>query len=409
VSREPIPFFDLREQYAGLRDQLLAAVEPVLQGQRFILGEAVQAFEEEVARAVGARFAVGCASGSDALLLSLLELGVGPGDRVLCPAYTFFATAGAVARLGATPVFADVHPQRYDLVPGALRAAAARGPLAASIPVHLFGRAAPMGALRAEADALGVPLVEDAAQAIGAVDDTGTPVGGGPGLTCFSFFPSKNLGAWGDGGLVTTDDHARAEGLRALRAHGARRRYHHERVGMNSRLDALQAAVLRVKLRHLGAWNRARRENAAAYDRLFAEAGARTADAPFEAGGLPLRTPPPAARPEEHVYHQYVVRVPARFRDELRRRLADAGIGSEVYYPTPLHLQPCFAERGPGEGGLPVAERLSRESLALPVYPELGAARLERVVDAVVRSLAALTRGASRRAVAPPSPAASGA
>jgi dTDP-4-amino-4,6-dideoxygalactose transaminase len=389
VSRPPrVPSLDLRAQYAQLRDELRAALDRVFERQVFILGEEVEALQRELASYTESRHAVGCGSGSDALLLALQALDVGPGDEVLCPAFTFFATAGSIARLGATPVFADIEPAGCALDPAAARAAAARcARLRAVVPVHLYGQPADLDALLAVATERGVPLVEDAAQAIGARDATGRRVGARGRAACFSFYPSKNLGGAGEGGLVTTDDAALAERIARLRVHGASRRYHHVEVGMNSRLDAVQAAVLRVKLRHLEAWTDARRAAARRYDEGFAKLGARPTSLPLAGGGFPLRFPAAPREPAVHVYHQYVVRVPGERREALRRHLAERGIDSEVYYPLGLHQQPCFAALGYRAGDLPETERAARETLALPIYAELREEQQQHVIASVAEFL----------------------
>lgn len=380
-----VPALDLRAQYATIRNEVRAAVDRVFENQAFILGEEVESLERELAAFCEARFAIACGSGSDALLLALTALEISPGDEVICPAFTFFATAGAVSRLGARPVFVDIDPATYNLDPAATRAAAARCTrLRAILPVHLYGRAADQDAMLALAEEHGVPLVEDAAQAIGARDASGRRIGGRGRVACFSFYPTKNLGGAGEGGFLSTDDADLAERLRRLRVHGSSRRYVHEEIGMNSRLDALQATVLRVKLRHLDTWNAARCRHAAAYDAAFACAGARPSTLPLAAGGLPLRTPAPAAVPAVHVYHQYVIRVPAALRDPLRDHLAARGVGSDVYYPLGLHLQQCFASLGHREGDLPETDRAAREVVALPIYPELSEAQREYVVTSVL-------------------------
>lgn len=386
MNDAPVPFLDLRAQHEALRDELREALARVFERQAFVLGEEVAAFEREVAAFVGARRGVGCASGSDALLLVLHALGVGPGDEVICPSFTFFATAGAIARLGARPVFADIDPASYCLDPAAARAAAARCTrLRAILPVHLYGRAADNDALLALAAEHDVPLVEDAAQAIGAADASGRRIGARGRAACWSFYPTKNLGAAGDAGMITTDDEALADRLARLRVHGSPRRYEHDEIGMNSRLDAVQAAVLRVKLRRLETWNEARRRHAAAYDEAFAKAGARPSSVPLAAGGLPLRTPAPAAAPAVSAHHLYVVRVPAARRDALRSGLVERSIGCDVYYPLGLHQQRCFADAG--AAALPETEAAAREVLALPLYPELRDEQRERVVAAVLELL----------------------
>lgn len=386
MKNPPIPQLDLKPQYHALKHEIAAAISRVCEEQRFILGPEVDRFERELASYCGAAHAVSCASGSDALMLSLMALGLSAGDAVACPTYTFFATAGAIARLGLRIVFTDVDPASFGMTVETLERALRGGPrVSAVIPVHLFGQAcAPeLGdAIRA----LGVPAVHDAAQALGAIDARGRKLGSEE-LACFSFYPSKNLGCYGDGGAVALADTKRAERLRRLRTHGAAQEYVHDEVGMNSRLDALQAAVLRVKLPHLDAWSEARARVAARYDALFASAGAADSRTPLAAGGLALRTPLRPAPPARHVWNQYVVRVPAAQRDGLRRHLAARGIGTNVYYPRPLHLQPCFAAQGTRPGALPVSEAAAQETLALPIYPELTSAQLERVADEIITFL----------------------
>jgi dTDP-4-amino-4,6-dideoxygalactose transaminase len=387
LAKTPIevPLLDLRAEQARLRRDLDAAIARVLDSQRFVLGPEAEALEAEIAALCGADEAVACASGSDALLLCLMALGVGPGDEVALPSYTFFATAGAVHRLGARPVFVDVDPATYDVDPTSLERAADRcRRLKAVIPVHLFGQAADLDAVEAIARRHRATVVEDAAQAIGAIDGKGRRVGGSGWPACFSFYPTKNLGGYGDGGIITTRDAAFADELRMLRDHGMRPRYHHRRVGINSRLDALQAAVLRVKLPHLESWNEMRRANADHYDALFREAGALESTTSLDAGGFPLRIPTRRPPPWLHVFHQYVIRVPARVRDALREHLREQRIGTEIYYPIPLHLQECFAPLGHREGELPHAERAARETIAIPVHPELSKTQREHVVASVV-------------------------
>jgi dTDP-4-amino-4,6-dideoxygalactose transaminase len=364
------PLLDLRLQFAPLREEILAAIARVCDEQRFIMGPEVEGFEEEAAAFIGARHAIGVSSGTDALLLALMALRVGPGDEVIVPTFTFFATAGSVARLGATPVFVDVDPATLTLEPAAVRDALTPR-TRAIIPVHLYGLCADMAPIAAIAARAGVTVIEDAAQAIGA-DAGGARAGTLGAMACFSFFPSKNLGAFGDAGLVTTGDDALAARLRLLRNHGQEPKYHHAEVGGNFRLDALQAAVLRVKLRHLPAWTAARRTNAARYGELFA----RSTAAPH------VRVPsePPG---RTHVYHQYVVRVGRR--DRVRAHLAARGVGTEVYYPVPLHRQACF--RGLSAPGCPHAEAAADEVLALPIYPELTPAQQAHVVDAMAECL----------------------
>ncbi len=375
MSARGVPLIDLKAQHATIRDEVEAAVRRVAESQQFILGPEVEALEAELADYCGSRFAIGVSSGTDALQVALMALGIGPGDEVVVPPFSFFATAGVVSRLGARPVFVDIQPDSFNLDPAALAAALGER-TRAILPVHLFGQAADMAPILKIAGDAGVPVVEDAAQAIGA-DYRGRPAGSLGLLGCFSFFPTKNLGAWGDGGLVTTDDQQLADRLRRLRVHGFGATYDSIEVGGNFRLDALQAAVLRVKLRHLESWHEARRQNAARYRELFTAAGLT---------GENRLVLPSEAGHGRHIYHQYVVR--CEQRDALRAHLAERGIGCAVYYPVPLHLQACFAGLGYGEGDFPVAERAAREVLALPVYPELGSEAQHRVAAAVADFLA---------------------
>jgi dTDP-4-amino-4,6-dideoxygalactose transaminase len=368
---------DLGRQYAAIRAEILAAVERVCSSQHFILGAEVEALERELAAFTGAAQAVGCASGTDALWLALTAVGVHPGDSVLTTAFSFFASASAIARAGGRPVFVDVDPHTLNLDPrqveAHLRAGKSVG-LRALLPVHLYGQCADMDALRQLADEFQVAIVEDAAQAIGARwrDARAGSIGA---LATFSFYPSKNLSAYGDAGLVTTNHAEFADHMRRLRNHGSPQRYLHEELGWNCRLDAIQAAVLRVKLPHVETWNRKRREHAAAYDLLLTQSGLISAT-----GDSPVRvlTRSPHAH---HVYHQYVIR--AQRRDELRQFLTDRKIGTEIYYPIPLHLQPVFAYLGYREGDLPESERAAREVLALPMFPELTDEDQQWVVESI--------------------------
>ena len=357
-----VPFFDRTRGDAAIEGELTAAFHRVVRSGRYILGPEVEAFEHECARALGVQHAIGVSSGSDAVLAALMAVGAGPGDEIICPAYTFFATAGAIARLGATPIFVDIHPSTYLIDPAAV-AARISPRTRAIVPVHLFGRCADMDALRALTS---LPIIEDAAQAFGAT--LGQRSAGAIGtLACFSFFPTKNLGGFGDGGLVTTRDPALAARVRALRAHGAPEKNRHTEVGGNFRLDALQAALLRVALPRMNAALAARRRNAALYDQGLA--GAAISDIVLPEGG------------QGATYNQYVIRVRgADVRDRLRAHLTSRGVGTEVYYPVALHRQPCFAALGLGEGSLPVAEAAARETLALPIFPELTAAEIGLVV-----------------------------
>jgi len=364
-----IPLLDLSLQHDALRAELTDAVERVTNSQRFIGGDEVTSFEAEVGAFIGAADAVGCASGSDALMLALWAMGIGTGDEVITTPFTFFATAGAICRLGATPVFADIQPGTFNMDPEAL-AAAITPRTAAILPVHLFGVPADMGAIGDLAKRHGVPVIEDAAQSIGATVG-GVQTGALGDVGCFSFFPSKNLGAWGDGGLVTTTDAGVGESVRCLRSHGSHpRKYFHSRIGCNSRLDALQAAVLRVKLRHLPDWNAARRDRIRHYKDLVEQAGL--------ADQIRFQQVPEGTTP---VYHQCVVRV-AR-RDELQKHLSDSGISTAVYYPLPLHLQECFTDLGYRRGSFPHAESACDEVLALPLFPELSEQQQQQVIAAV--------------------------
>lgn len=370
-----VPFLDLAAQQAEIQAAVERAALEVLRAQSFILGPRVERFERAMALRIGAPYAVGVSSGSDALLMSLLAEGVGAGDEVVTSPFSFFATAGAIARVGARPVFADIEPESFNVAPAAL--SNALGPRTrAVIPVHLFGRMAEMEPVLSLARER-LSVIEDAAQAIGATSASGN-AGAVGDYGCFSFFPSKNLGGAGDGGLVTCRDEARAERLRRMRVHGAPRPHQHEEVGGNFRLDALQAAILEVKLEKLDAWTAARRENAARYRRLFAEAGLARAESTGPIAEAPLVLPRDVPG---HAYNQFVVR--ARRRDELAAELRRRDVGHAVYYPRPLHLQPAFTHLGYGVGSFPEAERAAGEVLALPVYPGLGAAQAEEVVGAV--------------------------
>ncbi len=368
-----VPLLDLTAQYRPIRDDLLAALTRVCDSQRFIMGPEVEGLERELAALLEVKEAVGVSSGTDALLAAMMALGIGPGDEVIVPTYSFFATAGCVSRLGATPVLVDIDPVTYNADPRAI--AAAIGPRTkAVIPVHLYGQSADMDPILAVAGAAGVTVIEDAAQAIGA-RYKGRAVGGLGTLGCFSFFPSKNLGAFGDGGLVTTNDPALAREVRLLRNHGAEPKYFHKVVGGNFRLDALQAAVLRVKAPHLAAWTEARRRNAARYRELFASL--------VPAGTVTL----PAEAPDYyHIYNQFVIR--SARRDALRAHLGAVGVGTEIYYPVPFHAQECFAPLGYRAGAFPHAERAAAETLALPIYGELTEHQQRHVVESIAAFVA---------------------
>jgi len=361
-----VPLLDLKLQYAAIRDDIREAIDAVLSSQQFILGTEVSALERELAGYCDVAHAIGVSSGTDALLVALMALGVRAGDEVVTTPFSFFATAGVIHRLGAVPVFVDIEPDSFNI--DAAAASAACGPRTRAImPVHLFGRCADMQGLRAVAATHGIPIVEDAAQAIGARVPEGMAGGLGE-IGCFSFFPTKNLGAFGDAGLVTTRDEALARCVEILRVHGMDPKYHHQMVGGNFRIDAIQAAVLRVKLKHLDAWTAARRRNAERYRALLGDAGVDAI----------VQTP---ADVPGHVYNQFVIRAPRR--DALRAQLHAAGIGTEVYYPVPLHLQTCFAGLGHGPGDFPAAETAALEVLALPIYPELTEDQQAMVVRAI--------------------------
>jgi dTDP-4-amino-4,6-dideoxygalactose transaminase len=368
-----VPLLDLQAQYRPIRDEILAALTRVADSQRFIGGPEVEAFEREMAADLGVAHAVGLSSGTDALLVALMALGIGPGDEVITPTFSFFATAGCVSRLGATPRLVDIDPLTFNVDPAAV-AAAITPRTRAIIPVHLYGQCADMDPILDAARRHGIAVLEDAAQAIGATYK-GRQAGSMGTAGCFSFFPSKNLGAFGDAGLLTTNDAALAHEVRLLRNHGAEPKYLHQRIGGNFRLDALQAAVLRVKRPHLEAWTEARRRNADRYDRLFAERDA--------AVGLPARAPDC-----RHIFNQYVIRVAGR--DAVRAGLEARGIGTEVYYPVPFHLQECFAPLGYRAGDFPIAEAAAADVLALPIYGELAEAQQEEVVAALCSSQVAV-------------------
>jgi dTDP-4-amino-4,6-dideoxygalactose transaminase len=368
----PIPVLDLTRYDADLKRDVARAVEEVFATGRFVLGPANGAFENALAAMLGARHAVGVSSGTDALLVALMALGVGPGDEVVTSPFSFFASAGVVARLNARPVFVDIEPETFNLDPSRLEAAITPRTKAIQ-PVHLYGQCADMTPILAIAARRGIPVVEDACQAIGATYE-GRAAGTMGAMGAFSFYPTKNLGAAGDAGAVATADDATAALLKSLRLHGSSTTYFHDRVGGNFRLDALQAAVLNVKLPRLAAWNERRRAIALAYAELLADA--------VRAERIVLPAEAPGRR---HTYHQYVVRVADR--DGVKRRLAERGVSSAVFYPVPLHLQNCFSALGGREGDFPQAERAAKEVLALPVFPELTNEEVERVAAAVLASL----------------------
>jgi len=364
-----VPLLDLKEQNDALRPEIEAALARVLDTNAFILGGEVAELETELAAYCGTKYAIGCASGSDALLLAFMALDVKAGDEVITTPYSFFATVSAITRLGATAVFVDIDPQTYNLDVSQVESKINERTKAIE-PVHLYGQCADMTALREISKKRGIPLVEDAAQAIGA-EENGLRAGAMSEIGCFSFYPSKNLGGMGDGGFMTTDDDSLAEKLLALRVHGSKERYYHKWVGLNSRLDGFQGATLRVKLPHLDAWSDKRKENAEYYQTLFTDAG------------LTEQVQLPVERENcRHIYNQFIIRVPNR-RDVLRRFLTESNIGTDIYYPVPLHLQECFEYLGYKTGDLPESERAARETLALPIYPELRPVQQEYVVGTI--------------------------
>ncbi|HTY93704.1 MAG TPA: DegT/DnrJ/EryC1/StrS family aminotransferase [Steroidobacteraceae bacterium] len=382
-----VPLLDLKPQYASLRAEALAAIERVCASQGFVLGPEVTRLERDVAAYSQCEFGIGVSSGTDALLLALMALEIGPGHEVVTSPYTFFATAGTIARTGARPVFCDIDPVTFNLDPAAVEAfldqgcelrggalvnRATGGVVKALMPVHLYGQVADMPPLLALARRHGLKVIEDAAQAIGAADGQGRRACSFGDIGCLSFFPTKNLGAFGDAGMCVTRDAGLAERMSVLRVHGGKPKYYHSMIGGNFRIDELQAAVLNVKFPHLDAWTAARQRNAAFYDRAFAAAKL----------GEAVRTPH-AVPGGRHIYNQYVIR--ARDRDRLRQHLADQRIGSEIYYPVPLHLQQCFAYLGHGAGAFVHSEAAAQETLALPIYPELVPEQLQYVVDSIAR------------------------
>jgi dTDP-4-amino-4,6-dideoxygalactose transaminase len=379
-----VPLLDLKAQFAQIKAEVMSVIDEVCASQHFILGEHVRALELEIAAYCSASVGVGVSSGTDALLLALMALKVGAGEEVITSPFTFFATAGTIARVGARPVFCDIDPHTFNISPAAVQAfidtgcsvesgqlihRATGGRITALMPVHLYGQCADMDPLMAIARRYGLKVIEDAAQAIGTTYKNGEHAGTFGDVGCFSFFPSKNLGAFGDAGLCTTSDAELAERMRVLRVHGGKPKYFHALIGGNFRIDELQAAVLRVKLKYLDGWTAGRQRNAAFYDAAFASASL----------GDRLRTPVAVAG--RHIFNQYVVR--AGRRDALRARLTERGIGSEIYYPVPLHLQECFAYLGHSTGDFPQSERAAEETLALPIYPELQQSQLEHVVATI--------------------------
>jgi dTDP-4-amino-4,6-dideoxygalactose transaminase len=380
-----VPLLDLRAQFAQIRAEVMPAIDQVCASQHFILGQQVRALEEEISRYCAASEGIGVSSGTDALLLALMTLDIRTGDEVITSPFTFFATAGTIARTGARPVFCDIDPVTYNMSPAAVQSfiegqcaeqngrlinRATGGHVRALMPVHLYGQSADMDPLMAIAGKYGLKVIEDAAQAIGTEYKNGARAGTIGDVGCFSFFPSKNLGAFGDAGLCTTNDPELAERMRVLRVHGGKPKYFHALIGGNFRIDELQAAVLRVKLKYLDGWTEGRQRNAAYYDSAFAAAGLTPK----------LRTPRALAG-YRHIFNQYIVRVEKR--DSLKERLAERSIGSEIYYPVPLHLQECFAYLGYRAGDFPHSERAAKETLALPIYPELEEPQLAHVVATI--------------------------
>jgi dTDP-4-amino-4,6-dideoxygalactose transaminase len=383
-----VPLLDLKPQYQALKTEIDAAIAKVCESQYFILGPAIKQLEADVAKYSGCKFGIGVSSGTDALLVALMALDVGAGDEVVTSPYTFFATGGTIARTGARPAFVDIEPKTFNISSqgvydfltqqcevrgGQLTNKQTGGRVKALMPVHLYGQVAEMDALMMLARQFNLKVIEDAAQAIGAADDHGNPACSVGDIGCLSFFPTKNLGAFGDAGMCVTNDEALAKKLAMLRVHGMEPKYYHQLIGGNFRLDELQAAVLCVKLKHLDAWSDARLRNAKFYDAAFAKSGL----------GQRVLTPPPARGRSRHIYNQYVIR--AARRDELRKFLADNDIGTEIYYPVPLHMQECFKYLGHKAADFPESARAAQESLALPIYPELSEAQLQHVVDTIVR------------------------
>ena len=361
-----VPILDLKAQYATIRDEVTRAISGVCESQAFALGPAVAEFEKNIAAYCGSKHAIGVSSGTDALLVALMALGIGPGDEVITTPFTFFATAGCVVRVGAKPVFVDVDPDSFNIDPAGIEEKITEK-TRAIIPVHLFGQLAQMKPIMDIARRHNLAVIEDACQAIGAGQD-GVKAGNFGDCGCFSFYPTKNLGGFGDGGLVTTNSDELAQQIRILRDHGQNPRYFYHVIGGNFRLDGIQGAVLNVKLKHLDRWNEARRKHAALYDRLLA--------------GSPIKTPKIDAN-NASIYHQYTVVIPER--DALQKHLSENGIGSAIFYPKPLHVQDCFADLGYSEGDMPVAERLCREVLSLPLYPELRTEQIEHIAATALK------------------------
>ena len=374
-----VPLLDLKEQYEAIKEEIIAATMEVYQSQRFILGPKVEELERKIAAYAKVKYAVGVSSGTDALLISLMSAGIGPGDLVITSPYTFFSTAGSIARLGAIPVFVDIDHLTYNIDPEKLEKrisglkAEERSRLKAILPVHLFGQCADMDDIIAIARSLGILIIEDAAQAIGAEymssDGSLRRAGSMGNYGCFSFFPSKNLGSFGDGGMVTINDEEAFQRLKIMRVHGSQPKYYHKVIGGNFRLDALQASILLIKFRYLEQWTERRRKNARIYRELFARKGIEGIELPFEGKG-------------RHIYNQFVIKIHQK-RDELKRYLTNQGIGCEIYYPVPLHIQECFLYLGYRPEDCPVSLEAAAKTIALPIYPELRAEQIEYIVEKI--------------------------
>ncbi len=374
AANDPIPLIDLKPQYQSIKQEIDEAVQRVFENQTFVLGDEVSKFESEVAEYCDSREAIGCASGTDALILALQALNIGPGDEVITSPFTFFATASSIERVGAKPIFVDVEENGYNINPQAI-SAAITSRTKAIMPVHLYGQCAKMEEINRIATKHNLAVIEDAAQAIGS-EYRGRRAGVLGTIGCFSFFPTKNLGGAGDGGMITTDDAQLAARMKRLRVHGDAGRYQHVDLGMNSRLDSLQAAILSVKLRYLDSWTEGRQRNAGWYQELFDR----------EQLGSVVQLPK-TLPDRRHVYNQFCVRVHDGLRDEVLNSLREQQIGCAVYYPQPLHLQPCFAHHGYKEGQFPISEQLSRDIMALPIFAELNLGQLERVVSGVGKAV----------------------
>jgi len=386
MRKKNVPLLDLKLQYVGIKEEVENVILRIAEEQAFILGPEVEALEKNIADYIGAKYAVGVSSGTDALLLAMMALGIGEGDGVIVPTFSFFATAGVVARLNATPIFVDIDPETYNINPVGIEKAYEKYKddlsIKAIVPVHLFGQAAHMKPIMEFAESNGLYVIEDAAQAIGSAYMDGRRAGSIGTVGCFSFFPSKNLGAFGDGGMVTTNDEELVHKMRLMRVHGAEKRYYHELIGGNFRLDAIQAAVLNVKLKYLESWHEARRKNAQKYNELFKSiVGIVTPASVYEDDSSPLH--PFTALRFPHIYNQYSIRVSRR--DELIDHLNEHGIGNAVYYPVPFHEQKCFTGVPSSGDDFPVADQVSAEIISLPVYPELTDGMQKYVAEAIVQ------------------------